>query len=59
MVHCVEHHCLLGGRFQHPKPFNVSILPAKEVGAGSYQPRGTISKHRNPKKHVANIGREN
>ena len=30
----------------------------KEVGAGSYQPRGMISKHRNPKKHVANIGFE-
>ena len=27
----------------------------KEVGAGSYQPRGMISKHRNRKKDTANI----
>lgn len=35
---------------------SVNKTKTKEVGAGSYQPRGMISKHRNPKKHVANIG---
>ena len=31
------------------------VISPKEVGAGSYQPRDMISKHRNPKKDAANI----
>ena len=31
------------------------VISRKEVGAGSYQPRDMISKHRNPKKDAANI----